>query len=80
MVASTMKPVADDQESVKPASTHQLAQRFSILSTLALGVSMTDPWLGYSATFITPLDMGGSPMVFFGLIVASIACCIISRL
>ncbi|KAJ5662903.1 amino acid transporter [Penicillium longicatenatum] len=78
MGANTMKPVADDQESVKPASTHQLAQRFSILSTLALGFSMTNSWLGYSATFITPLDMGGSPMVFFGLIVASIACCIIT--
>lgn len=74
-----MKTVADDQESVKPASNHELVQRFSILSTLALGFSMTNSWLGYSATFITPLDMGGSPMVIFGLIVASIACCIISR-
>ncbi|KAJ6104958.1 amino acid permease [Penicillium sp. IBT 16267x] len=37
MGASSMKSVADDQESVKPASSDQLAQRFSILSTLALG-------------------------------------------
>lgn len=79
MGSSTMKTVADDQESVKPASTHELVQRFSVLSTLALGFSMTNSWLGYSATFITPMDMGGSPMVFFGLIVASIACCIISE-
>ncbi|KAJ5927793.1 amino acid permease [Penicillium verhagenii] len=42
MGASNMKILAEDQESVKPAESHQLVQRFSILSTLALG--FISPW------------------------------------
>ncbi|KAL2820121.1 amino acid transporter [Aspergillus granulosus] len=56
----------------------ELPRQFSLLSTVALGFSMTNSWLGYSATFITPLLMGGSPAVFFGLIGASIASCFIT--
>ncbi|OOQ82084.1 putative amino acid permease [Penicillium brasilianum] len=55
-----------------------LPQQFSLFSTLAFGFSMTNSWLGYSATFITPLLLGGSPTVFFGLIAASIASCFIT--
>lgn len=58
---------------------HELPRQFSLFSTLAFGFSMTNSWLGYSATFITPLLLGGSPTVFFGLIAASIASCFISR-
>jgi FtsH-binding integral membrane protein len=58
---------------------NELPQQFSLFSTLAFGFSMTNSWLGYSATFITPLLLGGSPTVFFGLIAASIASCFISR-
>lgn len=57
----------------------ELPRQFSLLSTLAFGFSMTNSWLGYSATFITPLLLGGSPTVFFGLIAASIASCFISK-
>lgn len=58
---------------------HELPRQFSLFSTLAFGFSMTNSWLGYSAIFITPLLLGGSPTVFFGLIAASIASCFISR-
>lgn len=58
---------------------NELPRQFSLLSTLAFGFSMTNSWLGYSATFITPLLLGGSPTVFFGLIAASIASCFISK-
>jgi hypothetical protein len=58
---------------------NELPQQFSLFSTLAFGFSMTNSWLGYSATFITPLLLGGSPTVFFGLIAASIASCFISK-
>lgn len=58
---------------------NELPRQFSLFSTLAFGFSMTNSWLGYSATFITPLLLGGSPTVFFGLIAASIASCFISR-
>lgn len=57
----------------------ELPKQFSLFSTLAFGFSMTNSWLGYSATFITPLLLGGSPTVFFGLIAASIASCFISK-
>ncbi|KAB8278901.1 amino acid transporter [Aspergillus minisclerotigenes] len=57
---------------------HELPRQFSLFSTLAFGFSMTNSWLGYSATFITPLLLGGSPTVFYGLIAASTASCFIT--
>lgn len=57
----------------------ELPKQFSLFSTLAFGFSMTNSWLGYSATLITPLLLGGSPTVIFGLIAASIASCFISK-
>ncbi|KAF4770401.1 hypothetical protein HAV15_013062 [Penicillium sp. str.  len=56
----------------------ELPKQFSLFSTLAFGFSMTNSWLGYSATLITPLLLGGSPTVIFGLIAASIASCFIT--
>lgn len=70
-----------DSDHAGPQMGHdqeELPRQFSLLSTLALGFSMTNSWLGYSATFITPLLMGGSPAVFFGLVGASIASSFIS--
>jgi FtsH-binding integral membrane protein len=69
----------DDADHHKPSNEAHLVRNFSLFSTVALGFSMTNSWLGYSATFITPLLLGGSPTVFFGLVAASIACCIISE-
>ncbi|KAJ5136505.1 amino acid transporter, partial [Penicillium atrosanguineum] len=70
-------------ENVETRSSHkpnELPRQFSLFSTLAFGFSMTNSWLGYSATFITPLLLGGSPAVFFGLIAASIASCFITSI
>ena len=86
---SKMSKTPDQLDSATEDSDHagpqmgydpeELPRQFSLLSTLALGFSMTNSWLGYSATFITPLLMGGSPAVFFGLVGASIASSFISR-
>jgi FtsH-binding integral membrane protein len=69
----------EHNDSPRSRELNELPRQFSLFSTLAFGFSMTNSWLGYSATFITPLLLGGSPTVFFGLIAASIACCFISR-
>ncbi|KAJ5496523.1 amino acid transporter [Penicillium fimorum] len=72
---------SDDGDNIVPAPSYEpdeLPRQFSLFSTLAFGFSMTNSWLGYSATFITPLLLGGSPTVFFGLIAASIASCFIT--
>ncbi|BCR95549.1 uncharacterized protein AKAW2_20489A [Aspergillus luchuensis] len=57
----------------------ELPRQFSFLSTLALGYSITNSWAGYAGILSIPLVMGGSPTAFFGLVVASIACCFISK-
>jgi hypothetical protein len=69
----------ENMDSPRIHEPNELPLQFSLFSTLAFGFSMTNSWLGYSATFITPLLLGGSPTVFFGLIAASIASCFISR-
>ncbi|PYH64672.1 putative GABA permease [Aspergillus vadensis CBS 113365] len=56
----------------------ELPRQFSFLSTLALGYSITNSWAGYAGILSIPLVMGGSPTAFFGLVVASIACCFIT--
>ncbi|RDK46356.1 hypothetical protein M752DRAFT_324076 [Aspergillus phoenicis ATCC 13157] len=55
-----------------------LPRQFSFLSTLALGYSITNSWAGYAGILSIPLVMGGGPTAFFGLFVASIACCFIT--
>ncbi|PYH46907.1 putative GABA permease [Aspergillus saccharolyticus JOP 1030-1] len=65
--------LSDHVEAPLDRGREELPVQFSLFSTIALGFSMTNSWLGYSATFVTPLLMGGSPAVFFGLIVASVA-------
>ena len=56
----------------------EMPRQFSGFATLALAFSMTNSSIGYSATFPYPLLAGGGPTVFFGLIVASVACSFIS--
>ncbi|KAF3386730.1 Choline transport protein [Penicillium rolfsii] len=77
--AHTTDDKGENIDSPDVSEQHELPRQFSLFSTLAFGFSMTNSWLGYSATFITPLLLGGSPTVFFGLIAASIASCFISR-
>ncbi|KAJ5623185.1 amino acid transporter, partial [Penicillium lividum] len=76
-----IEPIRTDFDHIKNAPSsdrEELPQQFSLFSTLAFGFSMTNSWLGYSATFVTPILLGGSPTVFYGLIAASIACCFIT--
>ncbi|KAK5088586.1 hypothetical protein LTR05_002806 [Lithohypha guttulata] len=50
-----------------------LPRQFSAFATLALAFSITNSWVGYAATFVTPLFAGGGPAVFWAPIVACIA-------
>ncbi len=56
----------------------ELPRQFGAFATLSLAFSITNSWVGYSAVFATPLFAGGGPTVFFGLSVATIACCFIT--
>ncbi|KAF2496531.1 putative amino acid permease [Lophium mytilinum] len=56
----------------------ELPRQFSTLAMLSLAFSITNSWIGYSAVFITPLLCGGGPGVFFGLLVAAVACSLIN--
>lgn len=64
------------------AQGHQgeLPRQFSSFAALSLAFVITNSWLGYCAVFVTPLIAGGGPSVFWGVIVASLACLIISEL
>lgn len=71
----------DSMADIEGAGAHraELPRQFTFFSTAALGFSITNSWLGYSGILSTPLIMGGSPTAFFGLVVASVASCIISE-
>ncbi|KAF2456314.1 putative amino acid permease [Lineolata rhizophorae] len=56
----------------------ELPRQFSAFATLALAFSITNSWLGYSGVFAYPLDAGRGPTVFWGLIVAGVACTMIT--
>jgi choline transport protein len=51
---------------------------FSLLSTLAIAFSITNTWIGYSATFVPPLLAGGGPAVVFCLVLACFACTVLA--
>ncbi|KIW57764.1 hypothetical protein PV05_02324 [Exophiala xenobiotica] len=69
---------ADELELRAQGHKGELPRQFSTLSTLAIAFLLTSAWIGYSATFPYPLLAGGGPYVFWGLIVATIACSIIT--
>ncbi|KAK5386266.1 hypothetical protein LTR20_005766 [Exophiala xenobiotica] len=56
----------------------ELPRQFGAFATLSLAFSITNSWIGFSAVFATPLLAGGGPTIFFGLIVATIACSFIT--
>ncbi|QKX64666.1 uncharacterized protein TRUGW13939_11842 [Talaromyces rugulosus] len=62
------------------AQGHQgeLPRQFSSFAALSLAFVITNSWLGYCAVFVTPLVAGGGPSVFWGVIIAAIACLIIT--
>ena len=71
---------ADELELRAQGHTGELPRQFSTLSTLAIAFTLTSAWIGYSATFPYPLLACGGPYVIWGLVVATIACCIISKI
>ncbi|EEU43558.1 uncharacterized protein NECHADRAFT_45162 [Fusarium vanettenii 77-13-4] len=60
------------------ASTTHIPRIFSTLSALAMAFSITNTWIGYSATFVPPLLAGGGPAVVFALVLACFACTVIA--
>jgi choline transport protein len=56
----------------------ELPRRFSRLAALSFAFGITNSWIGISATFTIPLACGGGPAVFYSLLVAGVACFIIS--
>lgn len=70
---------ADELELRAQGHKGELPRQFSTLSTLAIAFLLTSAWIGYSAVFPYPLLAGGGPYVFWGLIVATVACSIISK-
>ncbi|KAH6955938.1 amino acid permease-domain-containing protein [Ilyonectria sp. MPI-CAGE-AT-0026] len=70
--------MADDLRTQSNGSTTHMPRIFSLTSTLAMAFSITNTWIGYSATFVTPLLAGGGPAVVFCLILACVACTIIA--
>jgi choline transport protein len=78
MSAYSAEMSADDAVLHAQGHRSELPRSFSTFSALSLGFVITNSWIGYSATFISPLWTGGGPAVLYGLIVAAIACLIIS--
>lgn len=60
------------------SSTQEMPRIFSLRSTLAIAFSITNTWIGYSATFVPPLLAGGGPAVVFCLVLACFACTVLA--
>ncbi|KAI1622604.1 amino acid/polyamine transporter I [Exophiala viscosa] len=69
---------ADELQLRAQGHVSELPRQFGAFATLSLAFSITNSWVGFSAVFATPLLAGGGPTVFFGLIVATIACSFIT--
>lgn len=59
--------------------TEEMPRQFSLFSILGLAFSITNSWIAIFATFQQPLNAGGGPGVFYALLVASVACFLISE-
>ncbi|KUL86834.1 hypothetical protein ZTR_04884 [Talaromyces verruculosus] len=77
---STDKPklTADELGLLAQGHEQELPRSFSAFAVLSLGFVITNSWIGYAATMVTPLWMGGGPMVVYGLLAAFVACMIIT--
>lgn len=71
---------ADELELRAQGHKGELPRQFSTLSTLSIAFLLTSAWIGYSAVFPYPLLAGSVPYVFWGLIVAMVACTFISKI
>ena len=48
--------------------TPTLKRRYSVLSILAVGFSLTNSWFGISAALITGINSGGPLLIVYGVI------------
>lgn len=76
----SMQDLSPDDLLLRAQGHHgELPRQFSSLAALSLAFVITNSWLGYCASFAVPLLAGGGPGVFWGVIVAAVACLIISE-
>ena len=71
---------ADEQTLRAQGHIEEMPRQFSLLSILGLAFAITNSWIAIFATFQQPLNAGGAPGVFYALLVASVACFVISEL
>ncbi|EXJ57389.1 hypothetical protein A1O7_07736 [Cladophialophora yegresii CBS 114405] len=56
----------------------ELPRQFGTLATISLAFTITNSWIGISAVFVTPLFAGAGPAIFWGILVAAVACSFIN--
>jgi len=76
--SDTLPEMGNHFQAVNTTTTTEIPRIFSTLSAVAMAFSITNTWIGYSATFVPPLLAGGSPAVVFALVLACVACTIIA--
>jgi choline transport protein len=69
---------ADERQLRAQGHTGELPRQFGTLATISLAFTITNSWIGISAVFATPLFAGGGPTVFWGQLVAAVACSFIN--
>ncbi|KIW66328.1 hypothetical protein PV04_05664 [Phialophora macrospora] len=69
---------AEERQLRAQGHTGELPRQFGTLATISLAFTITNSWIGISAVFATPLFAGGGPTVFWGQLVAAVACSFIN--
>ncbi|KAL1873124.1 hypothetical protein VTK73DRAFT_1085 [Phialemonium thermophilum] len=74
------KPILTKDQLELQAQGHieEMPRQFTLLAAVGLAFSITNSWVAISATFQQPLTAGGGPGTVFALLVASIACFLIT--
>ncbi|KAF5584580.1 choline transporter [Fusarium pseudoanthophilum] len=79
LVDGATQDLSPDELLLRAQGHHgELPRQFSSFAALSLAFVITNSWLGYCASFAVPLLAGGGPGVFWGVIVAAVACLIIT--
>lgn len=60
------------------APCHNPASNLISINRITLSSTITNTWIGYSATFVPPLLAGGGPAVVFCLVLACFACTVLA--
>ncbi len=55
----------------------QLSRKYSILSILGVGFSLTNSWFGLSAALVTGISSGGTALIVYGVVlIAGVSICV----